>query len=575
MNDDPLERQIEAARQRLTSLKQRADAFPQEQALLEDILAALNTSLEELHAATEALRQQNEQLTAVRQQVEAERHRYMELFDQAPDGCLVTDPDGVIQEANLAAGALLEIPTNELVGQPVVSFVAQEDRPAFHRHLIRLQQLLRTQNWEVRLQRRNGLTFSAVIDVAGTRDRASKLAGLRWIIRDVTERRSLEARLLQSQKLESIGQLAGGVAHDFNNILTVIQGHASLLEAKQGLPPNLASHANQIVLAAERAANLTRQLLTFSRRQVIHPKNLDLSEVIGNMTKMLQRILGEDISLQVNFTSNLPLIYADAGMLEQVLLNLAVNSRDSMPKGGRLMINVSTVTMDTTYPGEEPEAASGEWVRLRVIDTGCGIPPEHLPHIFEPFFTTKDVGKGTGLGLATVYGIVKQHQGWITVASEAGKGTTFQIFLPSAGKRDALTEATSSEQEVRGGAETILLVEDEPDVRELARSVLEEYGYSVFDAATGTAALKLWQEHKSRIQLLLTDIVMPEGMTGLDLAQRLQAEKAGLKVIYSSGYSTDAITRDLKFSEKANFVQKPYTPRKLARIVRDCLDGEL
>jgi len=177
--------------------------------------------------------------------------------------------------------------------------------------------------------------------------------------------------------------------------------------------------------------------------------------------------------------------------------------------------------------------------------------------------------------LATVYGIVKQHQGWITVASEAGKGTTFQIFLPSAGKRDALTEATSSEQEVRGGTETILLVEDEPDVRELARSVLEEYGYSVFDAATGTAALKLWQEHKSHIQLLLTDIVMPEGMTGLDLAQRLQAEKAGLKVIYSSGYSTDAITQDLKFSEKANFVQKPYTPRKLARIVRDCLDGEL
>jgi CheY-like chemotaxis protein len=356
--------------------------------------------------------------------------------------------------------------------------------------------------------------------------------------------------------------------------LTVIQGHNSLLGMNESLPESALESTQQIALAAERAAKLTRQLLTFSRRQIIQPKNLDLNEVVNNMTKMLRRLLGEDITLQVNYAAALPLIHADPGMMEQILLNLSVNARDAMPKGGRLFVNTSVVNIAEAQARQIAGAAPGDYVCLIVKDTGVGIAPENLPRIFEPFFTTKDVGKGTGLGLATVYGIVKQHRGWIKVASKLGKETAFQIFLPAIAGKAESRELDAPEPKVRGGAETILVVEDETPVRILVRSVLERNGYRVLEANSGVDALPIWLEHREEISMLLTDMVMPHGVSGRELAERLRGDKPELKVIYSSGYSLAVVGADMVLKEGLNFLQKPYHPRKLAQTVRDCLDGK-
>lgn len=391
---------------------------------------------------------------------------------------------------------------------------------------------------------------------------------------DITDRQNLEAQLRQSQKMESIGQLAGGIAHDFNNILTVIQGHTSLLGMAENLPADAQQSAHQIGLAAERAANLTRQLLTFSRRQVMQPKNLDLNDVVNTMTILLRRLLGEDITLQVKCAPDLPLIHADPGMMEQIVLNLAINARDAMPCGGSLFVSTSIIAVAAGLAEKFPQAVPGNYVCLTVKDTGTGIAPDVLPRIFEPFFTTKDVGKGTGLGLATVYGIVQQHHGWIKTSSELGKGTVFELFLPvAAGKPAHIESREIPAPQARGGTETILVVEDEPPLRMLVRSVLERYGYRVLEAVSGMAALAVWELHKDEIQLLLTDMVMPHGLGGRDLAKKLLAEKPALKVIYSSGYSLAVVGTDMVLQEGLNFLQKPYHPRKLAQAVRDCLDG--
>ena len=391
---------------------------------------------------------------------------------------------------------------------------------------------------------------------------------------DVTERQSLESQLRQSQKMDSVGQLAGGIAHDFNNILTVIQGHLSLLSMESGLSPAAQDSAQQIHSASERAANLTRQLLTFSRRQVIQPRNLDLNEVVMNMTKMLNRLLGEDISLQVSCLTNLPRIHADPNMMDQILLNLAVNSRDAMPKGGNLLVNTSIERVDETYKLAVPEAIPGNYVCLTVKDTGCGIPPEILPKIFEPFFTTKDVGKGTGLGLATVYGIVQQHNGWIKVHSIPNRETVFQIYFPIVREVVAPAPETSkTPSQVKGGNETILVVEDEPPLRMLVRAVLERYGYNVLEAVSGPSALEIWAEKKDSVDMLLTDMKMPQGMSGKELAERILLDKPDLKVIFCSGYSLDMIGDGIVLKEGLNFLQKPYHPSKLARTVRECLDA--
>jgi signal transduction histidine kinase/ActR/RegA family two-component response regulator len=394
-------------------------------------------------------------------------------------------------------------------------------------------------------------------------------------VEDITERLNLEAQFRQAQKMESVGQLAAGVAHDFNNMLTVIQGHAGMLLARRDLPQDSRESAQAVLFAAERAAGLTRQLLMFSRKNVMQSALLDLREVVSQLSKMLKRLLGETITLEFQPPEKLPLIQGDVGMLEQVLMNLAVNARDAMPKGGTLTISTNAVEIDQTYVQSHPEARRGQFLSLRVTDTGCGMDATTMSRIFEPFFTTKEVGKGTGLGLATVYGIVKQHEGWIEVASHVGKGTVFALYFPARSEPVSVRRRSSGPAAgVRGGKETVLVVEDEPVLRDLAQVILKECGYQVLAARSGVEALEVWRRHPGDIDLLLTDVVMPEGLSGMDLAQKLLPAKPTLKIIFASGYSMDELDTDFIRKGRALFLQKPYNHATLAKAVRECLDKQ-
>jgi signal transduction histidine kinase/CheY-like chemotaxis protein len=402
-------------------------------------------------------------------------------------------------------------------------------------------------------------------------------------VNDITERLNLEVQLRHSVKMEAVGQLAAGVAHDFNNILTIIQGHADLLLQSHTLLAANEKSVRNISAAAQRAGKLIKQLLMFSRKQVMQPRHLNLNEIISNLTPMLQGLLGENIVLQFFPAPNLPALYIDVGMIEQVLLNLVINSRDAMPNGGRLTLNTSQQTLDPVALVLNPEARPGRFVCLTVTDTGCGMDAATLSHIFEPFFTTKEVGKGTGLGLATVYGIMKQHDGWIVVESHVGVGSTFTLFLPDTGKGTASasqsagqghTTQIATRENMMTGNETILVAEDEPVLRELVVNILEFCGYRIYQAQTGPEAVKVWQEHRGEIKLLLTDMVMPGGMSGRQLAERLQQDEPGLKVIYTSGYSPGMAGKDIALLEGFNFLAKPYPPIKLAQVVRESLDGK-
>jgi PAS domain S-box-containing protein len=392
------------------------------------------------------------------------------------------------------------------------------------------------------------------------------------IIQDITEWKRLEEQLRQAQKMEAIGQLASGVAHDFNNILAVIQLQAGLLKAEQNLSLQQLDFAGEIEQAAQRAANLTRQLLLFSRKQALQLRDLDLNEVVTSITKMLQRILGEDAQMQFKFSPQPLLVHADAGMMDQVLMNLTVNARDAMPKGGRLIIETSAVEFDEVTAAQTSQARPGSFACVSVSDNGCGIPPEILPRIFEPFFTTKEPGKGTGLGLATVFGIVQQHQGWINVYSEAGQGTTFRIYLSRLTKASDKKANWSSLASIRSGNETILLVEDDSSLRASIRIALSRLGYRVLEASNGVAALEVWKQHRDEIRLLLTDLVMPGGMTGKELADQLLQSDSKLKVVYVSGYSAEIASKDFLLEEGVNFLAKPFAAHQLAQTIRNCLD---
>jgi signal transduction histidine kinase/FixJ family two-component response regulator len=393
-------------------------------------------------------------------------------------------------------------------------------------------------------------------------------------ITDVTDRIQLEAQLRHAQKMESVGRLAAGVAHDFNNVLTVIQGHSGLLRAHPQLPAEAAESLQAISRAADRAAKLTSQLLLFSRRSHWQPKAVDLNEMLTQMSTMLQRTLGEDVQVQFGYEPGLAPILADVTLIEQVVMSLAVNARDAMPKGGTLLINTARADIDDVYVERHPEARPGSFICLSMIDTGCGMDHLTLSRIFEPFFTTKEFGKGTGLGLATVYGIVKQHQGWIEVQSQVGQGTTFRIYLPPSQSLPDHRPDTGTHVGIRGGNETILVVEDEPPVRWTVRNVLERYGYRVLEASAGVEALAIWHQHHQDIRLLLTDMVMPAGLTGQDLAEKFKHQKPDLKVVYISGYSVHTADRGPEFVDGLNFLQKPFDADALARAVRKCLDAD-
>lgn len=390
------------------------------------------------------------------------------------------------------------------------------------------------------------------------------------VAQDISERHLLEEQLRQAQKMEAVGRLAGGVAHDFNNLLMVIKGHIDLLLHGPAISARIARKIEQIDHAADRATSLTRQLLAFSRLQVLQPRVMNLNNVVEEMGRLLPRLIGEDIELLIGLSADLGSIRADASQMEQIIMNLAVNARDAMPGGGRLRIETSNAELDDSYTASHPIVRSGRYILLNVTDTGTGMDPETQAHIFEPFFTTKEQGKGTGLGLATVYGIVKQSGGFIWVYSELGKGTSFKIYLPRVDEPVEDPGSSKSAGEAPRGTETILLAEDENDVREVAREFLESGGYTVLEASNGAEAVRLAAAHKGKIDLLVTDMVMP-GMTGPELASRLQKDNLNIRVIYMSGYSEQAAVEAAQSQTLTRLLTKPFSRITFLRMVREVL----
>jgi PAS domain S-box-containing protein len=405
------------------------------------------------------------------------------------------------------------------------------------------------------------------------RDYRGKIIGIIGIARDMTERKELENQLRQAQKMEAIGRLAGGVAHDFNNLLTVINGYSEMVIAQLTEQDPRRKQVEEIKKAGDRAASLTRQLLAFSRRQVLTPTVLDLNVVISDMEKMLRRLIGEDIELRVIAEPELGKVKADPGQVEQVIMNLAVNARDAMPNGGTLIVETQHVTLDEDHARHQVGVAPGGYVMLAVSDTGCGMDAETVSHIFEPFFTTKGEGKGTGLGLSTVYGIVAQSGGHVTVDSKVGWGTTFRIYLPRTEETIESAEVSAETIDLPQGWETILLAEDEEMVRTLARELLRASGYQVLEAQNGVEALWLAEQHQGPIHLLLSDVVMPL-MNGPDLAKQLAAKRPAMKVLFMSGYTSKAAIHHGMLDPAIPFLQKPFTLDLLALKVREVLDGE-
>ena len=384
--------------------------------------------------------------------------------------------------------------------------------------------------------------------------------------------RASEEQLRQSQKLEAVGQLAGGVAHDFNNLLTVITGYCGLILRRLNPDDSMHSQVEEIKKAAERAASLTRQLLAFSRKQVLQPKVLDLNSLVTETSKMLRRLVGENIELVSALDPALGQVKADDGQIEQVIMNLVVNARDAMPKGGKLTVETANVFLDQSYTRQHIAVQPGAYVMLAVSDTGCGMDAETQKHIFEPFYTTKEKGKGTGLGLSTVYGIVKQSGGHLWVYSEVGRGTTFKVYLPRVDESVDARSLGEAHTESPHGWETVLLVEDEDVVRGLLRDVLEMEGYTVLEATGGSEAIRICKQHEGPIHLMITDVVMPQ-MGGREIAERVKPLRPEMRVLFMSGYTDDAIVHHGVLDAEVAFLEKPFTPDAVARKVRTVLDA--
>jgi PAS domain S-box-containing protein len=506
-----------------------------------------------------------------RKQMDEKVRQLSRAVEQSPVSIVITNKDGNIEYVNRKFTDVTGYSFSEAMGKNPRILKSGELPAELYQ---RMWECIRNgQEWrgEFHNRKKNGELFWELSVISPIFNAAGAITHYLAVKEDITERKQLEEQLRQSQKMEAFGQLAGGIAHDFNNLLTIIQGNVALLQEPSN--SDQAGGLVEIAKAAERAANLTRQLLTFSRRQIFQPKLFDLNEIVANTSKMLQRIIGEHIGLETHFAPGGAPIKADRTMMEQILMNLAVNSRDAMPKGGRLIIQTAAVVVSEADTEANPKARPGLFIRLKITDTGCGMAPETLDRIFEPFFTTKEIGKGTGLGLATVFGIVAQHHGWIEVESKLNSGTSFHIYLPRLAESDKSQTEFSRAPDVRGGNETILLVEDEAPVRSLARMVLEQKGYRVIEADSGLSALELWQQHRDTIDLLLTDMVMPGGISGQELARRLLSEKPGLKVVYNSGYTDEMLGENSPLRDNPNFMEKPFGPHRLLKQVRDCLDG--
>jgi two-component system cell cycle sensor histidine kinase/response regulator CckA len=496
--------------------------------------------------------------------------RYRNLFNSITDAVIVTDPQRRIIDANPAFTDQFGFSLEEMRGRPTLDlYVDPAEFGAFGDVLSRLQPdhtVIRT----LRFRRKSGEEFLGESAAFQLKDRGGAIKGYVGLIRDVSERGRLEERLRQSQKMEAIGRLAGGVAHDFNNLLTVIMGHSGLLMAGLRDQPALQTRVDQISRAGDRATSLTRQLLAFSRKQILAPSVLDLNVIARDMEAMLKRLIGEDVRLETITRPDLGRVMADRGQIEQVIMNLAVNARDAMPGGGKLTIETDNVALEEDYTLNRPGARPGEYVMLSVSDTGVGMDAETKAHLFEPFFTTKGRGKGTGLGLATVYGIVKQSNGYIWVYSEPGKGTTFKIHLPRVWDQCEEPESAAKPAAELAGTETVLVVEDEEAVRNLVRSILESTGRKVLDAAEGAEAIRIAREHQGPIHLLLTDVIMP-GLSGREVAEKVSSLRPETAILYMSGYTDEEIARHGVVEAGIALLEKPFTPDRLKEKVAEIL----
>ena len=389
---------------------------------------------------------------------------------------------------------------------------------------------------------------------------------------DITQRHHLENELRQVQKLEAVGRLAAGVAHDFNNLLTIIQGNIELSRSRANLTPQLEHSLEQVSNAAQKATGLVRQLLTFSRKQVMQPQRVNLNELLGASIKMLKHLLPSQVVVRINFAPDIPIVRADPIMVEQVLMNLVVNARDAMPRGGEITLSTTTIDISADYVKLHPEASEGKHICLAVTDTGCGMDAETQAKIFEPFFTTKANGKGTGLGLATVYGVVRQHNGWIEVESVCDRGTTFRIFFPCSRPADELQPPAVTPTR-RDGPQTVLVVEDEPTLAQFVSALLRANNFKVLEAANALQAIEVWNQNRGEVDLVLTDVMLGKGMSGLELAENLNALRPDLNVVYTSGYNIDSFGHPAELKEGVNYLAKPYPPPRLLQAVRRSLAG--
>lgn len=492
------------------------------------------------------------------------------VFEGTGDALFVKDLEGRYVIVNQTYASLIDLRVEEVTGKIGFELVdpklarqlAEQDREVI------ASGMAKTFEYEATLK--NG-TYTFITNKAPRRDAQGNVVGIIGVVRDITEYRQMEERLRQSQKMEAIGTLAGGVAHDFNNLLMVMNGYSAVLAEALATEPTLRAHADQILNAGERAASLTRQLLAFSRKQTIQPGHLNLNDVIAGVEKLLHRLIGEDLRISVRLTPDLGTILADSGQMEQVILNLAVNARDAMPDGGELTFETRNMELGDSI-ARANNLKPGRYIEFLVRDTGKGMPLNVQTHLFEPFFTTKPAGKGTGLGLFTVYGIVKQYNGHITFTSQPDRGTTFRIFLPRIDSANALLPVPAQIDPVQRGQETVLLVEDDLAVCELIRSVLTAHGYKVVTAVRPGDAETLFEEIGSRIDLLVSDVVMPD-VSGTELAKRLVARNPTMKVLFMSGYIGDAVARSGIQEKDVGFLQKPFTPLVLVRKIREVLDG--
>jgi PAS domain S-box-containing protein len=492
--------------------------------------------------------------------------------EQSADPVIIMDGSGVMEYVNPAFEALTGYSRLEAIGQTLGMLKSEETASVGYEEMWDTVRSGKVFQGIVTNRKKSGEAFVMEKTLTPLRDGSGVITHFISTGRDITQRRKLESDLQQAQKMDAIGRLAGGVAHDFNNLLLVISAYAELMLDSLAADDPLRRNVAEIMTASRRAADLTRQLLAFGRKQLQSLQVLDLNTVIGEIAGMLPRLIGEDIELVIVPGPDLGKVKADPGQIEQVVMNLAANARDAMPGGGTLMIETASMRVDESYVQRHPIVPAGDYVLLTVTDSGQGIAAKHLPHIFEPFYTTKEAGKGTGLGLATVYGIVKQNGGFVWVYSELGLGTTFKIYLPQMKSLSGEVRATKPVERSPRGCETLLLVEDEASVRQAARQFLTRNGYTVLEATDGEDAIRVSREHSGPIHLMITDVVMPR-MGGPRAAERLAEERPDMKVLFVSGYAENTILQHGKIDVAAHFLEKPFSSKALAKKVHEVLNG--